>query len=94
MPITGGRPTLTFRAVNHSSATVRWTADGRVLLHNAALKDRANIWLQPLDGGPPRQVTHFVDQNVLGFDASTDGKGLILTRGILTRDAVLVRHFQ
>ena len=95
MPIDGTRPTVTFRvAPSVSYSTVRWTLDGKALLHNSGPNDRANIWLQPLSGGPPRQLTHFVDQNVVGFDRSVDGKSLIIARGILTRDAVIIRNFR
>jgi Tol biopolymer transport system component len=95
MPIDGTRPTATFRvAPSTAFSTVRWTADGKSLLHNSAAGDRANIWLQSLTGGPARQVTHFVDQNILGFDRSLDGKRLIIARGVLNRDAVLIRNFR
>jgi Tol biopolymer transport system component len=95
MPFDGDRPTHTFKvSPSLSSATVRWTADGKALLHNSAIGDRANIWLQPLSGSSPRQVTRFVDQNILGFDRSTDGKHLIVARGILNRDAVMIRNFR
>ena len=95
MPIDGDRPTLTFRVFPSTSfSTIRWTADGKALLHNMAERDRSNIWLQPLSGGPLRQLTHFADQNIHNFDRSTDGKRLIIARGILSRDAVLIRNFR
>jgi Tol biopolymer transport system component len=95
MPVGGSRPTKTFEvAPSVAYAAVRWTADGKGLLHNSALKDRANIWLQPLDGGPPRQLTKFSDQVILAFDRSADGRKLIIARGMLTRDAVLIRNFR
>ena len=94
-PITGGPPTKTFpNAAAIAWATVRWTADGKAILHNAAPGDRTNIWLQPLDGSPARRVTHFVDQNIMGFDRSADGKRLIIARGVLLRDAMLMRNFR
>ena len=74
-------------------AAVRWTADGKGLLHNSAQRDRANIWLQPLDGGPPTRVTRFGDQIVMAFDRSADGTKLYIARGALSRDAVLIKNF-
>jgi Tol biopolymer transport system component len=96
MSIDGTAPTMTFDKVAPSSAyaMVRWTADGKALLHNSALNDRANIWLQPLVGGPARKLTSFVDQVILGFDRSRDGKQLIIARGELSRDALLIRNFR
>ena len=95
MPIEGRTPTLTFpvfQTVQYSF--VRWTRDGKALLHNTHRGDRPNIWLQPLPSGPERQVTHFADQNILNFDVSADGKRLIVARGILSRDALTVRNFR
>jgi hypothetical protein len=41
-----------------------------------------------------RQVTRFVDQAIMGFDRSADGKRLIVARGVLSRDAILLRNFR
>jgi hypothetical protein len=49
-----------------------------------------NIWSQPLDGGPAKQVTFFNDMLITGFAWSHDGKQLACTRGALVRDAILV----
>jgi Tol biopolymer transport system component len=95
MPVGGSRPTKKFEvAPSVAYASVRWTADGKGLLHNSGLSDRANIWLQPLDGSEPRKVTRFSDQAIFAFDRSADGKTLIIARGTLTRDAVLIRNFR
>lgn len=95
VPIGGGKPTATFNVAPSSAfSTVRWTIDSQSVLHNSALNDRANIWRQPIAGGPPQQITHFVDETILGFDVSSDGKRLIISRGNLTRDALLIRDFR
>ena len=46
--------------------------------------------IQPVDGGPPRQVTDFTDRLMSGFAWSPDGKNLVCTRGIQLRDAILI----
>lgn len=94
IPSDGGAPVARFPAILSNFATVRWTADGKSLVYAPARNDRANIWQQPLAGGAPRQVTHFTDEDVLGFDLSSDGQRLIVVRGILSRDALLIRHFR
>ena len=95
LPIDGDRPTHTFPARPSASyASIHWTPDGKALLHNAAIDDRSNVWLQPLSGGPPRQVTGFADQIIFGFTRSLDGKQLIIARGTLSRDAVILRNFK
>ena len=81
-------------AASGAYATVHWTIDGKALLHNSQPGDRSNIWLQPLSGGPARQLTRFADQLVFGFARSLDGKQLIIARGTLSRDAMLIRNFK
>ena len=94
MPIDGKVPTHMFDvAPSGAYGAVRWTADGRALLHNSALRDRANIWLQPIDGDKPRMITRFADQNIMAFDRSADGKEVLISRGTITRDAFLLKGF-
>lgn len=94
MPI-GGGPVTRFPAVTiHSWSSVRWTADGTGLLHNSGVQDRLNLWLQPLDGSPPRKLTNFDDDYLLRFDLSPDGKHLMAVRGVLSRDAVLIENIR
>ncbi len=92
--IDGGNPATIENVSVTASSFVHWTADGKALLHNAGLNERMNIWLHPLDGSPPRKVTRFDDQYVLRFDVAPDGKTLAVTRGVLSRDAVLIRNFR
>ena len=56
--------------------------------------DRANVWLLPLDGKPPRRVTDFQDFLIYGFAVSPDGKSLAYSRGPRTRDAMLIKGFR
>ena len=95
MPANADSPSHTFEvAASGAYATVHWTIDGKALLHNSQPGDRSNIWLQPLSGGPARQLTRFADQLVFGFARSLDGKQLIIARGTLSRDAMLLRNFK
>jgi hypothetical protein len=58
------------------------------------VNDRVNLWLQPLDGSPPRKITDFDDASLLRFDLSPDGKHLMAVRGVLSRDAVLIENLR
>ena len=49
-----------------------------------------NLWSQPLDGGPPKQVTDFKSDEIFSFAWSRDGKQLALARGVETGDVVLI----
>src|ERR1035438_9573115 len=53
-----------------------------------------NIWRQPIEGGKPTQVTHFVNDLIYSFDVSRDGKHLLMERGRQTSDAVLIRDLR
>jgi Tol biopolymer transport system component len=75
-----------------TGSKIRFQADGLYL--NTMPRDRANVWLQPLDGRPARRVTDFQDFILYGFAVSPDGKSLAYSRGPRTRDAVLIRDFR
>jgi serine/threonine protein kinase len=65
-----------------------WTPDGR----GVAYAREGNIWVQPLGGGPPRQLTRSADGRPIGFFAwSRDGKRLAITRSTETNDIILLR---
>jgi len=58
-------------------------------------RDRAtNIWEQPLDGGPPLQLTRFSDEDIFAFGWSSDGKQLALSRGRRKSDVVMMTNFR
>jgi hypothetical protein len=48
----------------------------------------------PLDGGPPKQLTHLKTDQIFSFDFSRDGKQLALSRGTETSDVILIRDFR
>ena len=52
-----------------------------------------NIWEQSLTGGPARQITHFRGELIRDFDWSHDGKQLVVARGHLNRNIVLISNF-
>jgi Tol biopolymer transport system component len=70
------------------NAPVAWTPDGR----GVAFANEGNIWVQPIAGGSPRQLTRFTDgRPIESFAWSRDGKRLALTRSTQTNDIVLFR---
>ena len=71
------------------SSAMRWTPDGRSLAYVDT--NGSNIWSQPLDGGAPRQITHFSDRRVASFAWSRDGKRLAVARTTTTNDIVLLK---
>ncbi len=51
-----------------------------------------NLWLQPLDGSPGRQLTHFASEQITDYSWSPDGKTLAITRRDDVADVVLVKE--
>jgi Tol biopolymer transport system component len=95
IPFEGGQPINTFdipRAFNRS--VIRWTADGQALTYFETRGGVSNIWSQPLQGGPPKQLTDFKEGRIYEFDWSRDGKQLVLSRGVENSDVVLISGFK
>lgn len=90
--VDGGEPvkTFSFQASGTITPYAQWATDGKSILYNVSDNNVTNIWSQPLDGGPPKQVTDFKDSLMSGYSWSHDGKTLASTRGLLLRDAVLL----
>ena len=68
---------------------VCWTPDGRSVVYKESRANGANLWMQRLNGGKPKQLTHFSEGNIYNFRWSRDGKFLALSRGSYSSDAVL-----
>jgi Tol biopolymer transport system component len=77
-----------------SDRLLRWTPDGRDLIYlgRATVGGLSTIWRQPFDGGTPRPLVDFKPDSIFSFSYSRDGKQLALSRGSLTRDAVLINN--
>jgi Tol biopolymer transport system component len=76
--------------IRSDRAMLRWLADGSDELFSGTTKDGTNVWLQKLDGSAARPLTNFRDLDLFRFDCCRDGEMLLL-RGKLNRDAVLLR---
>ncbi len=75
----------------HATAfPIRWNAAGDALTFVRTRDGVSNIWAQPINGGPPRQLTHFTSMVIWSHDWSRDGKYLVMARGNFSRDAVLL----
>ncbi len=97
-PADGGAPTWTLPwsqgELYQGDWLLEWARDGKALSYARNIGTVGNIWLQPLDGNPPRQITHFDDLRVFGHAWSLDGRTLYVLRGRSASDAVLMRDFQ
>jgi Tol biopolymer transport system component len=75
-------------ARTHRNRVVRWSPDGSALAYIDGVGGAANIWLQPIDGGPARRLTDFPDGTIETFDWSRDGSRLAWIRLRQTGDVV------
>jgi len=69
-------------------------ADGHTLTFINSVNGVSNIWSLPLDGSAPKQLTDFKTDLIFWFDFSPDGKQLAVSRGIQTRDVIVIRDFR
>jgi serine/threonine protein kinase/Tol biopolymer transport system component len=96
LPVEGGDPVKLFdlpQTANRGEA-IRWTPDGRALTYINTRGIVSNIWLQPIDGSPPKQLTDFKTDRIFSFDWSRDGKWLACSRGVVDSDVVLIKDFR
>ncbi|HXW05958.1 MAG TPA: hypothetical protein VD833_12045 [Vicinamibacterales bacterium] len=71
-------------------AAPRWAPDGRGIAFVPA-RGPANIWEQPLEASPPRQITQLTEPPILDFSWSPDGTRLVMSRGRYESDIVILR---
>ena len=70
----------------------QFTPDGKALVYVIRGENNVdNLWLQPLDGKPGRQITTFKSVQIYRFSWSPDGKKLVVGRGHIESDVVLLR---
>jgi Tol biopolymer transport system component len=73
-----------------SRSNLEWTADGRAVLYVDTRGGISNLWSQPIDGEPAKQFTQFKSDLIFTFDLSRDGKQMVLARGSVSDNVVLI----
>lgn len=81
-----------FDANPRISKGVQFTADGKFVAYPVFENGVDNVWIQPIDGSPGHQVTHFNSERILQFHWSPDGKRLGIVRGHTDSDVVLLQE--
>jgi eukaryotic-like serine/threonine-protein kinase len=71
---------------------IRFTRDGKAVAYPVRDQDTDNLWLQPLDGSPGKQITNFKSEQITDFHWSPDGSKLGLVRGHTDSDVVLLQE--
>lgn len=95
LPIDGDTPIAFFALPNPYNQILRWSGDSQSLTYLEKRDGVHNIWRQPLDRAAAVQITNFTEDLIYNYDWLTaDGGHLIVSRGLKTRDIVLIRNFE
>ena len=71
-------------------AGLQWSSDGKSVMYVETRNGVSNIWSQPVDGSQPKQLTEFKTDQIFSFTWSKDGKQLLLARGNVINDVVMI----
>jgi len=85
------------RAVSSAAfgiGSIRFARDSKAVIYAVRNDGTDNLWLQPLDGSPGKQITDFKSEEITDFRWSFDGKQLAIIRGHTDSDVVLIRDSQ
>jgi serine/threonine protein kinase len=74
-----------------ASWPLKFAPDGKSVVYTVHEKGVGNLWMQPLDGSAPHQLTHFTSERIDKFRFSKDGIKIAIERGHNESDAVLLR---
>jgi Tol biopolymer transport system component/DNA-binding winged helix-turn-helix (wHTH) protein len=91
MSADGGPPLKQFN-VPGGMLGVRWSPSGKGLQYVMTQNGAANLWEQPLAAGKPKQLTRFTSGQIFDFNWSLDHTRLLLTRGDVSSDAILLGY--
>jgi Tol biopolymer transport system component len=92
IPVQGGEPkTFPIPPSISTWAELRWIRDGQELTYVDTRDGVSNIWSIPAGGGKPRQLTQFDSGRIFRYEWSRDGRALVLSRGSVARDVVLIK---
>jgi eukaryotic-like serine/threonine-protein kinase len=89
VPALGGAPKQLF-ALPGDTEGLRWAPTGKGVEYLLTRKGATNVWEQMLMGGEPRQLTSFTAGRIVDFSWTRDGKTLLLAKGDLARDVVVI----
>jgi eukaryotic-like serine/threonine-protein kinase len=78
----------------HRDGSLRFTHDGKAVVYPVLTGGADNLWMQPLDSTPGKQITDFNSELILDFHWSLDGAKLAIVRGYTDSDVVLIRDSQ
>jgi serine/threonine protein kinase len=92
LPVDSPQNTKLLELQRPSQGLARFTHDGKAVVYPFRDQDADNLWLQPLDGSPGKQITNFKSEQITDFHWSFDGSKLGMVRGHTDSDVVLLQE--
>jgi serine/threonine protein kinase len=74
------------------SGGLQFVPGGKAIVYPIRENGVDNFWVQPLDGSPGRQMTHFTSDLIDSFHWSPDGRNLVVLRSHSESDVVLLQE--
>jgi serine/threonine protein kinase/Tol biopolymer transport system component len=93
IPVDGG-PSVHVFGLPVGGEELRWSPDQKGIQFLVTKNGASNVWEQPLSGGAPHPITNFSSGRIFGFAWTRDGKQLLLAKGGVTTDVVLISNFR
>lgn len=93
IPFDGGQLFKTLD-VDGNYSKLYWMPDGRAIAYVDTRNGVSNIVARSLDGGAPKKLTDFKSEIIFAWELSRDGKQLVVSRGVETRDVIIIRDFR
>jgi len=93
-PVSGDSPPKTFvlaKDAVYVSSDIRWTPDSKAVTYVSTQAGVSNLWSQPLNGEPAKQLTNFDSDQIFHFDLSPNGQELVCSRGRWAHDVALIK---
>jgi len=91
LPVGQAAPHYQYENVPAAATWFEWSPDGKALDYAILRRGAANVWRQPIEGGPYQQITKFTTPVLTSFRWSPDGKNLYAIRGTHSADIILLR---
>jgi len=92
LPVDSPQNTKFLELQHEHEGIVRFTPDGKSVVYASRDPDADNLWLQPLDGSPGKQITNFKSERIADVHWSFDGSKLAISRGHTDSDVVLLQE--
>jgi Tol biopolymer transport system component len=89
---TEGGAVLLTRSVPGDIGNLHWAPSGKELQYVRPTSGDSNVWAEGVDSGRRRQLTNFTSGQIFGFNWSNDNKRLLMSRGEIATDAVLITN--